>query len=107
MLVLDNAEQVRKSLSQSIRVNANPSTVSEWSKACKDAGLTIQQQQTGNMGLLNLDRMIRDEGLFGTVKISWNVLTKPHLRSRVLQMRRSFQQQGKNIGYIVFMSSVT
>jgi hypothetical protein len=107
MLVLDNAEQVRESLSQSIRVNANPSTVSEWKKACKDAGLTIQQQQTGNMGLLNLDRMIRDEGLFGTVKISWNVLTKPHLRSRVLQMRRSFQQQGKNIGYIVFMSSVT
>jgi hypothetical protein len=56
------------------------------------------------MGLLNLDQMIRDEGLLGTVKIISNVLTKPSLRHRVLQMRRSFQQQGKNIGYIVFIS---
>ncbi|MGF1591457.1 MAG: SAM-dependent methyltransferase [Pleurocapsa sp.] len=104
MLVRDNAEQVRKSLSKSIRVNANPLTVSEWSKACKDAGLNIQQQQTGKMGLLNLDQMITDEGLLGTVKIISNVLIKPSLRHRVLQMRRSFQQQGKNIGYIVFIS---
>ena len=107
MFVRDNAEQVRKSLSKSIRVNANPLTVSEWSTAYKDAGLTIQQQQTGKMGLLDLSQMIREEGLLGTVKIISNVLTKPNLRQRVLQMRRSFQQQGKNIGYIVFMSSVT
>ncbi|ACB53143.1 hypothetical protein cce_3795 [Crocosphaera subtropica ATCC 51142] len=104
MLVRDNAEQVRKSLSESIRVNANPLTVSDWSNLCRDAGLAIQQQQTGNMGLLNLNQMINDEGLLRTVKIIWNVLTKPNLRRRVLQMRRSFQQQGKNLGYIVFIS---
>ena len=96
-----------QNLSKSIRVNANPLTVSEWSTACKDAGLTIQQQQTGKMGLLDLDRTIGDEGLWGTVKIISNVLTKPNLRSRVLQMRRSFQQQRNDIGYIVFMTSVT
>ncbi|PSB11252.1 SAM-dependent methyltransferase [Pleurocapsa sp. CCALA 161] len=107
MLVRDNKTEVRQSLSRSIRVNANPLTVSEWSTACKDAGLTIQQQQTGKMGLLDLSQMIRDEGLLGTVKIISNVLTKPNLRHRVLQMRRSFQQQGKNIGYIVFTSSIT
>lgn len=107
MLVRDNAEQVRKSLSKSIRVNANPLTVSEWSTTCKNAGLTIQQQQTGKMGLLNLNRMIGDEGILRTVKIIWNLLTKPCLRSRVLQMRRNFQQQRDHIGYIIFMSSVT
>jgi hypothetical protein len=48
--------------------------------------------------------MVRDEGLFGTVKIAWNVLINPHLRQRVLQMRRVFQQQRNNIGYIVFIS---
>ncbi|WP_036486634.1 cyclopropane-fatty-acyl-phospholipid synthase family protein [Myxosarcina sp. GI1] len=107
MFVCDNAEQVRKSLSESIRVNANPLTVSEWSIACKVAGLTLQQQQTGKMGLLDLDRMIRDEGLLGTVKIISNILTKPNLRHRVKKMRRSFQQQRNDIGYIVFTSSVT
>lgn len=68
------------------------------------AGLTIQQQQTGAMGLLSLSQMVRDEGLFGTVKIAWNILVNPHLRQRVLQMRRVFQQQRNNIGYIVFIS---
>ena len=107
MFVRDNKTQVHQSLSKSIRVNANPLTVSEWSTACKDADLTLQQQQTGTMGLLNLDRIIADEGLWGTAKIISNVLTNPNLRHRVLQMRRSFQQQRNNIGYIVFMSAVT
>ena len=107
MLVRDNKTEVHQSLSKSIRVNANPLTVWEWSTVCKDAGLTIQQQQTGKMGLLNLSQMTEDEGILRTAKIIWNVLTNSNLRHRVLQMRRSFQQQGENIGYIVFMSSVT
>ena len=45
--------EVRKSLSQTIRVNANPLTINAWSTACRNAGLTLQQQQTGAMGLLN------------------------------------------------------
>ena len=106
LLVRDNKTQVHQSLSKSIRVNANPLTVSQWSTACKDAGLTLQQQQTGTMGLLNLGQMVRDEGLFNTVKIAGNVLTNPNLRSRVLQMRRNFQQQRNNIGYIVFWADI-
>ena len=106
LLVRDNKTQVHQNLSKSIRVNANPLTVSEWSTACKDAGLTLQQQQTGTMGLLNLGQMVRDEGLFNTVKIAGNVLTNPNLRSRVLQMRRNFQQQRNNIGYIVFWADI-
>lgn len=103
MFVRSNESEVRKSLSQSIRVNANPLTIKEWSKTCQEAGLTIQKQQTGEMGLLSLGQMVRDEGLLGTIKIAWNVLINPDLRQRVLQMRRNFQQQRNNIGYIVFI----
>ena len=103
MVVRNNESEVRQSLSQTIRVNANPLTVEEWSKVCEKAGLTIQKQQTGKMGLLNLRQMIQDEGLLGTIKIVWNVLINPNLRQRVLQMRRNFQQQQNNIGYIVFI----
>ncbi|MEM8832496.1 MAG: class I SAM-dependent methyltransferase [Cyanobacteria bacterium P01_G01_bin.19] len=104
MVVRSNEKEVRRSLAQTIRVNANPLTETAWSKTCQDAGLTIQQQQTGVMGLLNLGQMIRDEGLFGMIKITWNILINPNLRQRVLQMRRNFQQQGNNIGYIVFIA---
>ncbi len=107
MLVRSNESEVRKSLSQTIRVNANPLTLSEWETACREASLTLQQQQTGTMGLLNLGQMVRDEGLLGTVKIAWNVLTNPNLRQRVLQMRRNFQKYRNDIGYIVFWAKVT
>lgn len=104
MIVRNNELEVRKSLSQSIRVNANPLAIEEWIKICLEAGLTIQQQQIGKMGLLSLNQILQDEGLFGTIKIAWNVVVNPNLRQRILQMRRNFQQQGDNLGYIVFVS---
>lgn len=104
MVVRHNEKQVRQSLSQVIRVNANPLTEEEWKQVCKKAGLAIRQQQIGAIRLLNLGQMLRDEGLWRTVKIVWNVLINPDLRSRILQMRRNFQQQKNNIGYIVFIS---
>ena len=107
MLVRSNKLEVHQSLSQVIRVNANPLTNEEWSTACSNAGLTVKQWQTGAMGLLNLRQMIADEGLLRTVKIAWNILTNPNLRHRVLNMRRNFQQHCHDIGYIVFMSSVS
>ncbi len=107
MLVRSHESEVRKNLSQAIRVNANPLTLEEWEKACKKAGLSLQQWQTGEMGLLSLGQMVRDEGLIGTAKIAWNVLINPNLRQRVLQMRRNFQQQRNNIGYIVFYAEIT
>ncbi len=106
MFVRSNELEVRQSLSQTIRVNANPLTISEWSTACKDAGLTLQQEQTGIMGLLNLDRVLRDEGFLGTVKIAWNIVTHPHLRHRILQMRRNLPKYRNDIGYIVFWAEV-
>ena len=54
------------------------------------------------MGLLNLDRVLRDEGFLGTVKIPWNIVTHPHLRHRILQMRRNLPKYRNDIGYIVF-----
>ncbi len=107
MLVRSNKLEVHQSLSQAIRVNANPLTNEEWSTACSNAGLKVEQWQSGAMGLLNPRQMIADEGLLRTVKIAWNILTNPNLRYRVLNMRRNFQQYRHDIGYIVFMSSVS
>ena len=106
MVVQSNESEVRQSLSQTIRVNANPLTREQWATVCQEAGLTIQQQKTGVMGLLSLGQMVRDEGLLGMIKIAWNIGINPNLRQRILQMRRNFQKQGNNIGYIVFISSV-
>ena len=106
LLLKGNKSAVYQTLSQTIRVNSQPLTIEEWQSACGTAGLTIQQQQTGAMGLLNLGQMIRDEGIFGTFKIWWNILTNAPLRQRVWQMRRSFQEHQQDLGYIVFVATV-
>ena len=107
MLVRSNESEVRQSLSQAIRVNANPLTQSEWETSCREAGLSLRQWQTGEMGLLNLGQMLQDEGLWGTVKIAWNVVINPNLRQRILQMRRNFQNYRHYIGYITFYAEIT
>ena len=104
MVVRSNEGEVCRNLSQIVRVNANPLTEKAWSKTCQNAGLNIQQQQTGVMGLLNLGQILKDEGLLGVIKIVWNILINPHLRQRVLKMRRNFKQHGNNIGYIIFLA---
>jgi cyclopropane fatty-acyl-phospholipid synthase-like methyltransferase len=87
MLIRGNKSAVYQTLSQTIRVNSQPLTIEEWQSACATAGLTIQQHQTGTMGLLSLRQMIRDEGIFSTLKIWWKILTNAPLLQRVWQMR--------------------
>jgi SAM-dependent methyltransferase len=106
LLVRSDEAQVRKNLSQAIRVNADPLSLLEWEAACENAGLTLQQQQTGSMKLLNLSQIVRDEGLLRTVKIAWNVLTNPNLRHRIFQIRSSFKQHKNQFGYIIFWAKV-
>lgn len=106
LLVHSSEAQVRKSLAQAIRVNVNPLSLAEWEAACENAGLTLQQQQTGSMKLLNLGQIIRDEGLLRTVKIAWNILINPNLRHRILQIRSNFKQHQDQLGYIIFWAKV-
>jgi hypothetical protein len=49
--------------------------------------------------------MLHDEGLFGTLKIVWNILTQPQIRTRVLAMRRAFRQHDKDLGYIALCAT--
>jgi cyclopropane fatty-acyl-phospholipid synthase-like methyltransferase len=107
MLLKGNKEKVYQTLSQTIRVNSQPLTREEWKTACQGAGLTIKQHQTNAMGLLNLVQMLRDEGIFNTLKIGWNILTNTPLRQRILAMRQSFKTHQKDLGYLVFVATIT
>jgi cyclopropane fatty-acyl-phospholipid synthase-like methyltransferase len=100
MLACNHEEDVHRTLSQVIRMNAAPLSVENWKRACQEAGLDVQQYQTGAMGLLNPIQMIQDEGIVDTARIFWNVLTKAPIRDRVLQMRRAFHQHQQDLGYI-------
>lgn len=100
LLARRNEEDVRTTLSQVIRMNTTPLSLENWRGAYEEAGLQVQQSKTGEMGLLAPVQMVRDEGLVDTGRIFWNVLTKPPIRQRVLEMRRAFKQHEQELGYI-------
>ncbi|MBE9094833.1 cyclopropane-fatty-acyl-phospholipid synthase family protein [Tychonema sp. LEGE 07203] len=101
LLAKNRQSEINKALSEVIRTNSTPLSESDWIAVCQNAGLQVEKSQTGAMGLLNLPRMIDDEGFVGTVRILWNVLSKSQIRDRVLAMRRVFQHYQQDLGYIV------
>lgn len=100
LLVQDRASEIYPALRQTIRVNATPLSDADWKVACERAGLYVAHVHRGPMALLNLQQMLWDEGIVDTVKILWNVLTRPPIRQRVWAMYRVFQRYQNELGYI-------
>ncbi|MEG5000287.1 SAM-dependent methyltransferase [Microcoleus sp. B4-D4] len=101
LLAKNRESEIHKALSEVIRVNSTPLSESGWIALCQNAGLQVEKYQTGGMGLLNLRRMLNDEGFVGTVRIVWNVLSRSQIRDRILAMRRVFQKYQQDLGYII------
>lgn len=101
LLARNRESEIHKALSEVIRANSTPLSESGWIAVCQNAGLLVEKCQTGAMGLLNLRRMLEDEGFAGTVRILWNVFSRESIRDRVLAMRRVFQHYQQDLGYII------
>jgi len=101
LLVRNRKNEICQALSSVIRVSANPLNEIEWVQACEVAGLQVQFHRMGAMGLLNPQQILHDEGCLGTMKIAWNLLTRPQLRARILKMQQVFQEYQDDLGYIV------
>ena len=101
LLAREQAEQIHSELARVIRSNSTPVSEASWIKACETAGLQVQKHQTGAMALLNFKLALQDEGIANTVKILWNVLTRPAIRKRILEMRGVFQKYRHQLGYII------
>jgi len=101
LLARNRESEIQKALSEVTRANSTPLSESGWIAAYQKAGLQVEKCQTGAMGLLNLSRMLQDEGFVGTVRIVWNILSRSQIRDRILAMRRVFQHYQQDLGYIV------
>ncbi|GAB4384423.1 MAG: class I SAM-dependent methyltransferase [Elainellaceae cyanobacterium] len=101
LLAQNHEAEIHRTLAQSIRVNATPLSIANWFALYETTGLQVNHYQTGVMGLLNRQQLLQDEGVIGTLQILWNVITNPALRSRILGMRRAFQQHKQDLGHII------
>ncbi|HJC29148.1 MAG TPA: class I SAM-dependent methyltransferase [Candidatus Dietzia intestinipullorum] len=94
---------IRKDLARSIRVNARPLTVVEWTRLFEGSGFEVERTELRPMGLLQPRRMVADEGVRGVARIVWNLLRDADARKRVLAMRRTFTTHGEHISAVGFV----
>jgi SAM-dependent methyltransferase len=93
----DTKTEVRRSLARSIKVNARPLTITEWRSLFTSNGFTVQEVRTAPMALLQTRRLLADEGLVGTLRLTWNVCRSRAALARVLDMRATFARYRSNM----------
>ncbi len=96
----DSKAEIQRTLAKAIHVNARPQTTREWHALLENQGFEIVQTYHNPMHLLEKKRMIDDEGLFGALKIGFNIATHPEARKRILRMRAVFHQYRENLSAI-------
>lgn len=96
-------EMISRELELTIRVNARPLTQREWEGLLEEAGFTVQVVHKAPMRLLEPGRLLRDEGVFGLLKMGCHLLSHSEQRKRVLQMRRIFHKYQKHLRAFVFV----
>jgi len=97
-------QTINKALSAAINVGARPLTVAEWRTLLEQEGFTVKTQATVPMHLLELPRMVQDEGLVRTARIAWNVLRNREARKRVMAMRRMFREYKQNLAAVMLVA---
>jgi hypothetical protein len=86
-----------------IHHGVRPLAVLEWCALLVSEGFEVQSVAVAPMSLLEPGRMIRDEGLYGTVRFVWNLLRDSEARARVLKMRSVFRQHRKQLGAVAIV----
>ena len=96
-------QEIQKALTDAIHVGARPLTVSEWRRLLETEGFTIHAEAIAPMHLLERNRLIQDEGLWGTLRFAWNVLRNKEAQHRVKTMRKVFRTYEKNLAAIMLV----
>ena len=95
---------VQKDLALSIRVNARPLNAPEWTELLEREGFVVKHIAMSPMRLLEMGRMVDEEGLWRTQRISLNILRHPAARRRILDMRRVFRQHSAHMNAIALVA---
>lgn len=89
--------EIERALSEVIHVGARPLTVREWTQLLEENGFAPETSATAPMHLLELRRVVADEGVLGALRIAGNVVRTPAARQRVFAMRSVFRQYAANM----------
>ncbi|HMF57731.1 MAG TPA: methyltransferase domain-containing protein [Pyrinomonadaceae bacterium] len=97
-------KEINQALSQAIHVGVRPLSVSEWRELMEAEGFEVQAEVRAPMHLLEPRRLLRDEGLRGTLRFIWNVMRDRDARARMLMMRSVFRRYQSHLAAVMLVS---
>ena len=90
-------------LRKTININVSPLSVADWESVFKQSGFSSVESTNGEMTLMSLKGMIKDEGLLNTL----NIIKNGHKRENkemFQNMHIFFTKTGKELKYIAVCS---
>lgn len=88
----ETKEAIQRDLAKTLKVNARPLTKTEWIQLIEKEGFCVKQLFFSPMRLLEIKRVIVDEGFFRTMRIGFNVTRQPRTYRRIRAMRALFKK---------------
>jgi SAM-dependent methyltransferase len=82
---------VQADLSAAIHVGVRIGTLDDWVTWLQDAGFVVEDVMQAPMRLLEIDRLIADEGVIGATRLILNAVRTPGAAGRLLDVRRAFR----------------
>lgn len=96
----ETKEDIQKNLAITMHVNARPLTIVEWENLFKNEGFSIKEVFFSPMRLLELKRVIADEGIFRSIRIGVNILIHQKARRRLMEIRHLFRKYQSHLNAI-------
>ncbi len=101
----DKKKQTENALTGVVHHGVRPLAVSDWRSLLESEGFEVQSVDVAPMSLLEPGRLIRDEGLVGTLRFLRNVLRDSEARQRVLEMRSVFRRNRHQLSAVAITVS--
>lgn len=90
-------EGIQRDLSASIHVGVRIGTPEDWRALFEKAGFEVRAETTLPMRLLELDRMVADEGLWGVARMAVNAIRTRGAIARLKEMRQTFRSHADHL----------
>jgi SAM-dependent methyltransferase len=101
---VDHQREIDRALSSVIHVGARPLPAREWKALLEGVGFRVIAIGYAPIHLLRPLRLIRDEGIVGSLRLAKNLMVDNAARRRVLAMRWVFERYRRNLNAIYIVA---
>ncbi|MGH7668993.1 MAG: hypothetical protein ACRENQ_05820 [Gemmatimonadaceae bacterium] len=97
-------QEIKRDLSEHIRVGVHIGTTAMWQEWLGARGFDVENMTTRPMRLLELDRLIDDEGIRGVIRIVVNAARTRGAITRLPSVRRTFRRHAAQLSAIAIVA---